>query len=120
MLSEVALFSRYVFLFFSLFLFLSVLLLCECSNAVLVYHHAQGIVSNNPKRVDLWSVYIDMEIKTGNVNGVRCAFFVLLFFPRVVFRCTQVYFSLFLPLSLSLLLISHPLATAVYSSESFT
>lgn len=31
----------------------------------------EGIVTNNPKRVDLWSVYLDMELRIGNVDIIR-------------------------------------------------
>jgi rRNA biogenesis protein RRP5 len=33
----------------------------------------EEILSNYPKRVDLWSVYLDMEIKTGEAENIRCA-----------------------------------------------
>jgi rRNA biogenesis protein RRP5 len=31
----------------------------------------EGIMSNFPKRLDLWSVYIDMEIRVGDLEVVR-------------------------------------------------
>lgn len=31
----------------------------------------EGIVSNHPKRLDLWNVYLDMEIKVGDVEMAR-------------------------------------------------
>jgi rRNA biogenesis protein RRP5 len=31
----------------------------------------EGIVDSHPKRLDLWSVYIDMEVGQGDVNTVR-------------------------------------------------
>jgi rRNA biogenesis protein RRP5 len=31
----------------------------------------EGVVNNYPKRLDLWSVYIDMEIKAGDIDHVR-------------------------------------------------
>ncbi|KAJ1967529.1 rRNA biogenesis protein rrp5 [Dispira parvispora] len=34
----------------------------------------EGILSNYPKRLDLWSIYIDMETKTANVTKVRSIF----------------------------------------------
>ncbi|KAG1458047.1 hypothetical protein G6F56_006482 [Rhizopus delemar] len=34
----------------------------------------EGIVSNNPKRLDLWSVYLDMEVKAGDVDMTRRLF----------------------------------------------
>ena len=32
----------------------------------------ESLVSTYPKRVDLWSVYIDMMLKAGEVKRVRC------------------------------------------------
>ncbi|KAM0789071.1 hypothetical protein ACM66B_003134 [Microbotryomycetes sp. NB124-2] len=34
----------------------------------------EGVVESHPKRLDLWLVYIDQEIKQGNVVGVRALF----------------------------------------------
>ncbi|KAK3822890.1 MAG: hypothetical protein J3Q66DRAFT_424329 [Benniella sp.] len=34
----------------------------------------EGVMSNYPKRVDLWSVYIDMEVKNGEQDAVRRLF----------------------------------------------
>lgn len=34
----------------------------------------EGIMDSYPKRLDLWFVYIDMEIKQKNVTGVRALF----------------------------------------------
>jgi len=34
----------------------------------------EGIVDSYPKRIDLWSMYIDQEIKQKNVSGVRALF----------------------------------------------
>ncbi|KAG0259771.1 rRNA biogenesis protein rrp5 [Mortierella polycephala] len=34
----------------------------------------EGVMSNYPKRVDLWSVYIDMEIRNGEQDAVRRLF----------------------------------------------
>ena len=34
----------------------------------------EGIMDSYPKRLDLWFVYVDMEIKQGNVSGVRALF----------------------------------------------
>ena len=34
----------------------------------------EGIVSNYPKRVDQWNIYIDMELKTGNHVAIRYLF----------------------------------------------
>ncbi|CAO3690290.1 unnamed protein product [Rhizopus microsporus] len=34
----------------------------------------EGIVSNHPKRLDLWNVYLDMEIKVGDVEMARRLF----------------------------------------------
>lgn len=31
----------------------------------------EEILSNYPKRVDLWSIYLDMEIKTGETENIR-------------------------------------------------
>ena len=31
----------------------------------------EGIVANYPKRLDIWSVYLDMELKTGDVAAIR-------------------------------------------------
>lgn len=31
----------------------------------------EGIVSNYPKRLDLWNVYVDKEVQAGNVEGAR-------------------------------------------------
>ena len=31
----------------------------------------EGVLSQNPKRIDLWSVYVDMEIKVGEVQRAR-------------------------------------------------
>ena len=31
----------------------------------------EGMMKNYPKRIDLWSIYIDMEIKAGDNNIVR-------------------------------------------------
>jgi rRNA biogenesis protein RRP5 len=31
----------------------------------------EGVLSQNPKRIDLWSVYVDMEIKVGEVDRAR-------------------------------------------------
>jgi rRNA biogenesis protein RRP5 len=31
----------------------------------------EGVLSQNPKRIDLWSVYVDMEIKVGEVERAR-------------------------------------------------
>ena len=31
----------------------------------------EGVVASYPKRVDLWSVFIEMENKAGNVEGAR-------------------------------------------------
>lgn len=31
----------------------------------------EGMMSNYPKRVDLWSIYIDMEVKAGDPIIVR-------------------------------------------------
>ena len=31
----------------------------------------ENILSNYPKRTDLWSVYVDMMIKTGDIEAVR-------------------------------------------------
>ena len=31
----------------------------------------EGMMKNYPKRIDLWSIYIDMEIKAGDENAVR-------------------------------------------------
>jgi len=31
----------------------------------------EGIVANYPKRVDLWSVYLDMEIRIAQVDVIR-------------------------------------------------
>lgn len=34
----------------------------------------EGIMDSVPKRLDLWFVYVDMEIKQNNVAGVRALF----------------------------------------------
>lgn len=34
----------------------------------------EGIMSNYPKRVDLWSIYLDMEIRNGDVAITRYVF----------------------------------------------
>ncbi|KAJ3098421.1 hypothetical protein HDU97_004005 [Phlyctochytrium planicorne] len=34
----------------------------------------EGIISNNPKRLDMWSIYLDMEIKNGDVTTTRRLF----------------------------------------------
>ena len=34
----------------------------------------EGIMDSYPKRLDLWFIYIDMEIKQRNVEGVRALF----------------------------------------------
>lgn len=34
----------------------------------------EGLIDSHPKRLDLWFVYIDMEIKQRNVAGVRAIF----------------------------------------------
>lgn len=34
----------------------------------------EGLIDSHPKRLDLWFVYIDMEIKQRNVAGVRTIF----------------------------------------------
>ena len=31
----------------------------------------EGIISNYPKRIDLWAVYIDLEVKSGNISEAR-------------------------------------------------
>ena len=31
----------------------------------------EGVLSQNPKRIDLWSVYVDMEIKVGEIERAR-------------------------------------------------
>jgi rRNA biogenesis protein RRP5 len=31
----------------------------------------EGVVTSYPKRVDLWSVFIEMENKVGNIEGAR-------------------------------------------------
>lgn len=31
----------------------------------------EGTVSNHPKRLDLWNVYLDMEIKAGDIDMAR-------------------------------------------------
>lgn len=31
----------------------------------------EGIISNYPKRVDLWNVYLDQEIKIGQQSVIR-------------------------------------------------
>eukprot|EP00961_Rhodomonas_salina_P110253 1483882-Rhodomonas_salina.2 len=30
----------------------------------------EGVVSSYPKRVDLWSVFIDLQLKAGNLDGI--------------------------------------------------
>ncbi|KAJ3122551.1 rRNA biogenesis protein rrp5 [Physocladia obscura] len=34
----------------------------------------EGIVSNHPKRLDMWSIYLDMEIRNGDVDHTRRLF----------------------------------------------
>lgn len=34
----------------------------------------EGIVDSYPKRLDLWSIYIDFEAKQGDIQAVRCVF----------------------------------------------
>ena len=34
----------------------------------------EGVMSNYPKRIDLWSVYIDMEVRNGEQDAVRRLF----------------------------------------------
>ena len=34
----------------------------------------ESILANFPKRVDLWSVYVDQEIRTGNHTSIRALF----------------------------------------------
>ena len=29
----------------------------------------EGIITNYPKRMDIWSIYMDMEVKYGGANG---------------------------------------------------
>lgn len=31
----------------------------------------EGIMSNSPKRLDLWNIYLDMEMKNGDVEMAR-------------------------------------------------
>lgn len=31
----------------------------------------EGVMSNYPKRVDLWSIYLDMEIRNGEQDIIR-------------------------------------------------
>jgi rRNA biogenesis protein RRP5 len=31
----------------------------------------EGVMSNYPKRVDLWSIYLDMEIRAGEQDIIR-------------------------------------------------
>ncbi len=31
----------------------------------------EGVISSYPKRIDLWSVFIEMENKSGNIDGAR-------------------------------------------------
>jgi rRNA biogenesis protein RRP5 len=31
----------------------------------------EGIISNYPKRLDQWSIYLDMEIRTGEQETIR-------------------------------------------------
>ena len=31
----------------------------------------EGVISSYPKRIDLWSVFIEMENKAGNIEGAR-------------------------------------------------
>jgi len=38
----------------------------------------EGIVTNYPKRVDLWSVYLDMEIRAGQTDITRYWFCLML------------------------------------------
>jgi len=34
----------------------------------------EGILANHPKKIDLWSVYLDMEIKIGELDTIRHLF----------------------------------------------
>ena len=34
----------------------------------------EGILSNYPKRVDIWSIYLDMELKHGDQTAIRKLF----------------------------------------------
>ena len=38
----------------------------------------ESILGNFPKRMDLWSIYIDLMIKLGDHDSVRYAYFCLL------------------------------------------
>ena len=31
----------------------------------------EGVVVSSPKRIDLWSVFVDLELKSGHVEGAR-------------------------------------------------
>ncbi len=42
----------------------------------------ESLLSSYPKRVDLWSVYIDMMSKTGNISAIRLGFL-----PYYIFHC---------------------------------
>lgn len=39
----------------------------------------ESLLSSYPKRVDLWSVYIDMMSKTGNISAIRLAFYLIIY-----------------------------------------
>ena len=40
----------------------------ECERGRTIF---EGVLTQYPKRIDLWSVYIDMEIKTGEIDKTR-------------------------------------------------
>ncbi len=35
----------------------------------------EGVSDSHPKRLDLWSVYIDLEVNHGNEGRARCVIF---------------------------------------------
>lgn len=37
-------------------------------------HMYAGILANYPKRVDIWSIYIDMELRQGEAEPIRRVF----------------------------------------------
>jgi hypothetical protein len=62
-------------------------IICKFSQMEFKYGEAErgrtlfeGIVSHHPKRLDMWSVYLDMEIRNGDIDITRYGYISLFFF----------------------------------------
>ena len=50
----------------------------------------ENVLSNFPKRTDIWSIYLDMMIKTGDIEATRWVVVINVFGPTFIILINEI------------------------------